>query len=122
MTELVPVQTAKFYTYDQNNSGGSFTHDEHAGIGYLVVVEAYSASHADTLAEEIGLYFDGAYDCPCCGNRWSEAWKDEGTDEPTSYGRPLDLSGEGQLQWGIPSYVHYLNGSMIKISGSTRED
>lgn len=122
MTDLAPTNKTKFYTYNQNNSGGGFDHDEVAGIGYMVIVEAYNVKQANALAESIGLYFDGYGDCPCCGNRWHEAWRDEGTDEPSSYGRPLDLSGEGNLNWGIPSYVHYLDGKILKISGQTRED
>ena len=57
-----------FYVYRQNNSGGSFRPP-----AVDVIVEAPSAAEADTIAEGVGIYFDGAGDCPCCGNRWSEA-------------------------------------------------
>lgn len=97
----------KFFTFDQNNSGGSFDHDEASGIGYRVCVEAVDAAHAISRAQVIGVYFNGCddgRDCPCCGDRWSD-YVDGGTDEPTAYGdRPL-AGG-----WGIPSYVHYLDG------------
>lgn len=57
-----------FYVYRQNNSGGSFIPP-----AVDVIVEAPSAAEADTIAEGIGIYFDGAGDCSCCGNRWHEA-------------------------------------------------
>ena len=78
-----------FYHYSQNNSGGSFDFDKEKGITHHVVIEAESASLADRRAESIGLYFDGEGDCPCCGNRWSEAY--EGTDVPSVYDLPLGV-------------------------------
>lgn len=96
-----------FFEYHQNNSGGSFDHSPRAGIGYLVVIEAASADEANTRAESIGLYFDGCaegMDCDCCGDRWSRAWRDEGTERPESYGRPVEGG------WGLPAYVHYADG------------
>ena len=57
-----------FYVYRQNNSGGSFRPP-----AINVIVEAPSAAEADTIAEGLGLYFDGAGDCPCCGDRWYNA-------------------------------------------------
>jgi len=60
-----------FYVYRQNNSGGSFRPP-----AVDVIVEAPSAAEADTIAEGVGIYFDGAGDCPCCGNRWDNAEED----------------------------------------------
>ena len=57
-----------FYEFIQNNSGGTFIYDEQKGISYSVIVEADSENDAITRAEQIGLYFDGKGDCPCCGN------------------------------------------------------
>lgn len=74
-----------FYTYDQNNSGGSF-HDP----AEYVIIEASSADDANRRAEEKGLYFDGAGDCSCCGNRWSAQYGDnDGTKQPEIYGKPV---------------------------------
>lgn len=81
----------KFFTFIQNNSGGSFDHDAKAGIGYRVAIEAVDATHAKARASQIGLYFNGCdsgRDCSCCG-------------EPLKGG------------WGIPSYVHYLDGRIL---------
>ena len=76
-----------FYTYTQNNTGGRFVNNDQ--VCHFVIVEADSAGEADCRALEMGLYFDGAGDCECCGNRWYEQWDDSsGTAEPTLYGHP----------------------------------
>jgi hypothetical protein len=57
-----------------------------------VLVEAESVKVADARAEEkAGIYFNGAYDCSCCGPRWSSAeWGYDGpTDEPMLYEQPI---------------------------------
>jgi hypothetical protein len=103
----------KFYMFDQNNSGGHFNHNEDAGIGYQVVIEALDHHHANERAENIGIYFNGCdddIDCECCGDRWYPVNERDGTDEPSSYGGPVEAG------WGIPSYIHYLNGDVVKIS------
>lgn len=66
-------KTPRFFTYRQNNSGGSFVNDANKGISIVVVVEAYDKHHSNLRAQQIGLYFGGDGDCPCCGDRWSEA-------------------------------------------------
>lgn len=60
-----------FYFYSQNNSGGSFRPP-----AINVIVEASSAAEADSIAEGLGLYFDGVGDCSCCGDRWHKAEED----------------------------------------------
>lgn len=100
-----------FYTFGQNNSGGSFVQDEN--ISHYVIIEASSAAEADKLAESKGLYFDGEGDCPCCGNRWSNAWYDEGDDVPSIYEKPVT---EYRASYGFMSeyetVVHYLSGKI----------
>lgn len=119
----------RFYEFRQNNSGGSFEIDERAGISVLVIVEAENLSDAIDRAENIGLYFDGCekgMDCPCCGDRWYEPWKDEGTDVPTHYDEPLALAEDAAFmtlgKWGIAwagdkpeGYIHYANGQVVPI-------
>lgn len=100
-----------FFTYDQNNSGGSFDHQPKQGIGYLVCVEAASAADADRKAEAIGLYFNGCavgMDCECCGDRWYPAYGD-GDETPLQYGSPI--KGER----GFPSYIHYADGRVEAV-------
>lgn len=106
----------KFYTFHQNNSGGSFTHDPVRGVGYAVAIEAHSADDANTIAERVvGIYFDGVHDdrdCPCCGDRWSRAGESDGYTSPCRYGEGDPLVGG----WGYPAYVHRLDGTVYAIT------
>ncbi len=85
----------RYYTYVQNNSGGSFT-----GPAHYVIIKATSAKEANRIAEDHGLYFNGCdtgQDCDCCGDRWNEQYDDEfGTESPMIYGMPVnEYSGYG---------------------------
>jgi hypothetical protein len=107
-----------FFTYNQNNSFGSWDFDKERGLTHNVIVEADTPEQANRKAESIGLYFDGAQDCPCCGNRWAPAWDDETGDEvPSLWGTPV---GEKQrfesMKWmdeGFETVVHYADGRMV---------
>jgi hypothetical protein len=101
----------KFFTYMQNKSGGFFEVDPKQGIGEVVIIQAASPSEADGIAQRIGLYFGGVaagIDCGCCGDRWSEQWRDDaGSDRPEIYGEPAD-SGKSLFRKDV--YVHYYDG------------
>lgn len=112
--------TARWFTFDQNNSGGNFVYDEQAGISTKVLIEAHSATEANRIAQGIGLYFDGDGDCSCCGDRWYSKWSnDEGDDEPLIYGVPVTKfrrsafrekwMDEGQFEF----FTHHLDGTVI---------
>ena len=81
----------RWYTYSQNNSGGSFVLNE--SVGHYVFVEAPTAEEANRIAEDNGLYFDGCRDgrdCSCCGDRWYPQWReDSGYDYPDLYGEDI---------------------------------
>lgn len=82
-----------FYTYNQNNSGGSFVSNE--SVGQYVIVEADSSEEANELAERVpGLYFDGCdngMDCSCCGDRWYRQYSDtDGEKEPKIYDKTIE--------------------------------
>jgi hypothetical protein len=117
MTAMAQV---KYFTFGQNNSGGSFIYNERAGIGHYVIVEAIDADHANQRARAIGLYFDGCstgMDCDCCGDRWSEQWgSDAGTDVPMVYHRTLDdhIADPTNAKWGMDKqvFVHYISGQI----------
>lgn len=113
----------KFFTFSQNNSGGSFDSDEQAGIGHYVIIEANDEHDAYDRAEQIGLYFNGVddgRDCECCGDRWSH-YADE-NDVPKIYGTDVsNLKYETSYSWGIPSFIHYANGSFKKIEETVKE-
>jgi hypothetical protein len=108
-----------FFHFNQNNSGGRFTHVK-GKIGYAVIVEADNYEDANKRAENIGLYFDGCdsgYDCPCCGDRWYPQYDNERGDKvPSIYGQNLKqsakVSGFNVGWWGLPVYVHYKNGEV----------
>ena len=87
--EVIPAEPKSqsavpgFFEYSQNNSGGSFKISE--SVTTHVVIEAHDADHANRIAEEIGIYFDGCdkgMDCSCCGDRWSQkgVWRDSKPD------------------------------------------
>jgi len=97
-----------FYTYTQNNSGGFFAYDDQRGVAEYVVVEADSAEQANERAESAGLYFGGAGDCECCGNRWSTAWDDDAA--PMVYGTPVEFQ---ELVKNPVVYVHYADGRLV---------
>jgi hypothetical protein len=111
-----------FYTFNQNNSGGSFDFDPQAGVSHFVIVEADSDLDALSRAEDIGLYFDGiekGYDCECCGDRWYQPYEADQT--PQVYGRVvqdgvISPSEEGgrwtDMKWmkGPEGFIHYKDG------------
>jgi hypothetical protein len=113
--------TAKllFYTYSQNNSGGSFDVDLKTGIAETVIIQAASVEEANAKAENIGLYWNGCdsgIDCECCGDRWSQPW-DDGTPTPEIYGQPVNQENVNKtFCTGLRSAVavHYYDGR-IKI-------
>lgn len=100
-----------FYTFSQNNSGGSFDFDEQAGIAHYVIIEAASKDEAINRATQIGLYFDGTdtgEDCPCCGDRWSR-YCDENA-EPMIYDTPADQHEDWWMD--VPAFIHYEDGRL----------
>lgn len=63
--------TSNFYEYGQNNSGGNFVSDDK--LCRTVIIEANSQHEADSIALDMGIYFDGCskgIECNCCGDRW----------------------------------------------------
>lgn len=104
-----------FYHFNQNNSGGSFDFDESQGITHHVIIEADKAAYANADAESLGMDFSGAYDCPCCGNRWSEVDEYDGKEEPHIYGNPVKDHIEDRFfsRWMEPGKeicIHYKDG------------
>ncbi len=117
----------KFYNYRQNNSGGRYTQNDTLTV--LVVIEAISADHADSIAEDIGIYFNGVaneMDCECCGDRWSPCYDDSGTEEPMDYDKPLVEGYVPSFYLGSPdkpyAYIYYMDGTKITITGLPKEE
>lgn len=121
-----------FYTFNQNNSGGSFQVDEFMGISNYVIVEATSVDHANEIAESIGLYFEGCYsgmDCPCCGDRWYPVASYDEDQVPSIYGnevRPGEAMPNRQfsIKWvdGPEGYIHYLDGRILAFWSEMEND
>ena len=87
-----------WWHYSQNNSGGSFDKDG----GDATYVRAPSASQANRIAKNNGIYFDGVYDlqdCPCCGDRWSSARGDDPDLEDCTVAELAEkLAADGELK------------------------
>lgn len=105
----------KFFTFCQNNSGGSFIINDN--VSEFVIIEAIDSTHANSIAENIGIYFNGCDtgdDCPCCGDRWYPVWRDEdGEDIPLIYGEPPSMHKSSFVAAGKSIIVHYLNGEKV---------
>ena len=106
-----------FYTFNQNNSGGVFHRNDN--VDELVVIEANSATQANDIAQEIGIYFDGAGDClECCGHRWQSVSQLDGTTFPSLYGDPMNE--RTFIEFGRTCIFHFLNGRKLKVSKAER--
>jgi hypothetical protein len=107
---------AKFYTFAQNNSGGSFVYNEN--LSEWVIIEAYNYQAANDIAERHGIYFNGVGfgpDCPCCGDRWSEQRdEDASTFEPEVFGIPAFDRVSWHTGAPEPIVIHYLDGRRVK--------
>ncbi len=107
----------KFFEFHQNNSGGDFVFEEAEGITHNVIIEARDGEHANSIAEGIGLYWNGCEDgrdCECCGDRWYPVWSEkDGYDTPTLYGQPVEkaASTSSWMPPGKETCVHYLDGT-----------
>lgn len=117
----------KYFTFRQNNSGGSIS--DNANVAAYVIVEARDAAEANDIAESKGVYFDGCeagIDCDCCGDRWYPAHETDGTVVPTVYGEPIVFGAPradepfepNMLRDGV--VIHHHDGERYKI-GEKRE-
>lgn len=91
----------KFYEFTQNNSGGSFiTNDK---VCHRLFIEADSASEANSIAEDLGVYFDGVEygdDCSCCGDRWYRAYRHVDLEKFKQEGYDVSIyGGYGNTEW-----------------------
>lgn len=114
---------SKYYQFTQNNTGGSFSRNDKAGIGNFVIIEAENAKQANSIAEEKGIYFNGCesgLDCSCCGDRWHRVNERDEDNEPMLYGTPLDKVKE---DWYTKeAYIHFLNGSVLMYNFRKEEN
>ena len=103
---------SNFYTFDQNNPGGSFVISD--TLCQFVVIEANDSNHANYIAKTLGIYFNGCdkgYDCPCCGDRWHKAFEYDANPSPMIYDkRPSEADCLFCDDGEIYCRIHYLNG------------
>lgn len=108
-----------FYEFSQNNSGGSFDVDDK--VCHRLFIEADNLSEAIFKAEQLGCYWYGVasgIDCPCCGDRWSKPWDEEGETFPKDYSA-TDFSSLSSWHMKYDKYEiikepHLREGYMIK--------
>jgi hypothetical protein len=112
------MSKTKFYTFHQNNSGGSYDLDD--DLACEVIIEATDADHANQRAESVGIYFNGCQaevDCECCGDRWNEVSELYATNAPMIYGEPAvshePLVGKGHEVYCV---IHYLDGRRVQLT------
>lgn len=105
---VAQVKGTRFWTFRQNNSGGSF--DQNETVSTFVIMEALDADDANCRAREIGIYFNGVedgIDCDCCGDRWYPAYE-EGFKNPEVYGKLLEKHKQDVV--GGNTIVYYIDG------------
>ena len=115
-------EKALFWTFRQNNSGGTFTVDD--SVDKYVIVEALDAEEANEKAKKVGIYFNGCdkgVDCRCCGDRWYRASLWEAYEEPALYGVPVNKFKD-YIEAGV--IIYFLNGEVkrIKIKKGSNEE
>ena len=97
-----------FYSYYQNNTGGSFVGPQ------CVIIEAEAAEDANILSSKAGVYFDGVLngiDCSCCGDRWYRTYDYIGDNVPSFYNEPISEATSG-FPWTKPTgIIYYLDGT-----------
>lgn len=100
-----------FFTFSQNNSGGSFVETD--DLTHYVIIEANTADEANTRAEFFGIYFDGCEDgrdCNCCGDRWDRA-SGSGDPVPLIYGHSVYEFKCVFRFTKNEAIIHYLDGN-----------
>lgn len=114
--EIAKIESALWYEFDQNNSGGYFERDDF--VSDLVYVQAMNPQQAEEMMRELIDKADAWNYCDCCGVRWS-FWDVKGFNEPTRYGKPV--TGGVDL-YSDKGYIlfHGLNGRTLKWDGKNR--
>jgi len=102
-----------FYTFRQNNSGGTF--DVSDDVAEYVIVEAEDSEEANFIAKrKAGIYFDGVsegLDCSCCGDRWYGASQWDAYPEPCIYGCPA----KEYMGWSSAKCIIYFKNGTKEI-------
>ena len=102
------MDKTKFYTCQQNNSGGFNCQDNN--VDKWVCVEAHNVEEAQSKFEEIFSEYRDY--CPCCGERWFDSMLDEDDayDYPQIYGEHYKKFNDKWWIKGNKIITYYLNG------------
>ena len=86
LKEADAVQSLKWYTVSQNNSGGYMINNDY--VTDYIAVQAKDNIEAERILNRI--VEDYSEWCECCGERWWPYFsEDDGTDVPMIYDKPL---------------------------------
>ena len=98
----------KFYTVNQNNSGGYNIRNNE--VDKFVCVEAQNVEQAKNKFKDILRRYREF--CPCCGERWDDYYLDEddGYDSPTIYGDNYKEINDEHWCFHSNIIIYYLNG------------
>ena len=107
----------KFYTINQNNSGGFFI--ENDDVHHMICVEASSAKNAESMMERITAPHSDY--CECCGERWYISLSEsDGFNYPTNgYGENLETCDAGMFR--DQAIIYYASGEKKIYDLNTKE-
>ncbi len=102
----------KFYTFNQNNSGGYFIVSDNYGVCEFVIIEAATFYDAYSKLESIGDNVSNMFNyCTCCGERWSNYGDDDdGTETPEIYG--VEVFKIKKEHFVSRCFIHYYDGTI----------
>lgn len=109
---------SKFYTLEQNNSGGYYIQNNN--VDAFVIIEAETLDQFNKISEDIlGDY--RSY-CSCCGQRWGDSWidEDDGKVEPMIYDKQVVQFNDSFWCRGNKVIIYYLNGLKKTYNLDTR--
>ncbi|MGA0164712.1 MAG: DUF7296 family protein [Bdellovibrionota bacterium] len=95
----------KWFLFDQNNSGGKLVVNDK--VCHRLFIEAKNESEAISIAEGLGVYFNGVddgRDCPCCGDRWYRA---EEVEFPLAFDSRKQIVFKNPVEYAQHLAVHY---------------
>ena len=111
------ADSLKYFVYSQNNSGGVFEDIPDQGLGYVTIIEAISATHADAIAVTMGMDFADTNEFS--GDRWTmqNSWFIEEGLQSLDTAVDESRCDFGLQHWGINSY--FINSSLevFRIEG-----
>lgn len=104
----------QYYTFVQTPVRGRYE------IAPWVIIEARNPGEANTLAMELGVYFDGCrsgQDCLCCGDRWTRVTDCQARPRPAIYGDSDFVRIANRTERVIPGRVAII---IRNLSGKTQ--